>query len=339
MNLLEISDKELGDVFTQTALEMGLGSPTIIEKDFWLVQILQILFSDPEFKKNHVFKGGTSLSKCFNLIQRFSEDLDITISRDCLGFKETTEEVSQLPNKKRKKYFDALIEAAEKHVEKIAALLSKKIHGKAKRNGWQIYIDQNDKQTIIFEYPRTLSTTIYPEEAYVRPKILLEFGCRGEMHPVQESDITCYVEEVFSRIFGKTMVAVNALSPERTFWEKITLLHMLAHQDKNKPMPPRMARHYYDVYKLTKSNIVDQAIQNPSLLESVALHKLVYFRSKQASYETAKPGSLHLVPHEALLKLLKEDYVSMNEMFFGDIMSFDEIMETLMALENNLNNL
>lgn len=337
-NIFEVAITDLGDLFTQTALKMGMGLPSIIEKDYWLVKILQLLFSDENFSKNHVFKGGTSLSKCYGLIRRFSEDVDITISREHLGFNQRIEEVSTLGNKRRKRYFDELRNAAEQHVEKIAKSLSERIQQHTEYSNSQLYVDSQNKQQIIFEYPKSLALSMYPDDSYVKPKIVLEFGCRGDMAPSHSVNVTTYIETTFNEIFSKCHVLVNSLDPERTFWEKITLLHMLAHQSEDKPLQARMARHYYDVYMLSQSDVTDRAINNIQLLKAVATHKSIFFRSKQASYETAKPGSLKLVPNQLLLQQVESDYKAMEEMFFGEIVPFTKIARALEALENKLNN-
>lgn len=338
-NIYDVPRNELGDIFKQTALKVGMSSPSIIEKDFWLVKLLQLLFSNNIFIKHHVFKGGTSLSKCFGLIQRFSEDVDITISKALLGFHESIEEVSILGDKKRKRYFNELISAAVQHVKTIAFTLEKQLESRIDHADWQLYVDSNDKQQIIFEYPKSLEQSMYPDDAYVKPKILLEFGCRGALEPASLVNITTYIEQSFSEIFSSNKITVNALNPERTFWEKITLLHMLAHKSDDKPPQPRMARHYYDIYKLSKSEVIGTATKNIPLLESVATHKSIYFRSKQASYETAKPGSLKLVPNQRNLKALESDYNAMKDMFFQEKISFNDIFTEITLLEKNLNTL
>ena len=139
-NIHKVPKEDLGEIFTQTAFKMGMGLPSIVEKDFWLVKLLKLLFSDNDFLKHHVFKGGTSLSKCFGMIQRFSEDVDITISRKLLGFDKSIEEVSELSNKKRKRYFDELLSAAVKHVNKISHTLRERIQSQVEHPDWQVYI-------------------------------------------------------------------------------------------------------------------------------------------------------------------------------------------------------
>ncbi len=301
-DLLTLPKSDLEDIFTQTAIRKGIGDPMIIEKDFWVVRLLDFLFSDSEFFPHHVFKGGTSLSKCFGLIKRFSEDCDITVSKASLGFDEPIEEIEALGSKKRKRYFDALTSAANEHVLKITQFLSDKIGSVLGDDSWHMHIDPHDTQKIIFEYPRVLTSSLYPEDSYIKPKILLEFGARGEVHPSIKTKITTYVENEYSDIFSKNEIVVHALSPVRTFWEKITLLHMLSNQSDEKPLQTQMALHYYDVYQLTKSDVLQQAVDDIALLKSVALHKSVYFKSKQAAYETAVPGSLRLIPNDDRLK-------------------------------------
>ncbi len=338
-DIFELPVTDLNEIFIQTAFKMSLGSPTIIEKDYWVVWLLRCLFSENNFSKHHVFKGGTSLSKCFGLIQRFSEDLDITISKKALGLNETLEEVGQLGSKKRKKYFEHLASVANEHVDGIHQSLSEKIGSQLSGLEWNLYIDSDNKQNIIFEYPKALESTMYPDDSYVKPKILLEFGCRGELEPSSDTDIVTYIEEYYKDIFTGSTTSVKAMKPERTFWEKITLLHMLAHQAEDKKIQLRIARHYYDVYKLSTAGIAKNAITNLSLLDSVAAHKSIYFRSKQASYDTAKPGSLKLIPNQWLLKQINDDYLAMEDMFFGDVLSFDEIINEVTCLEDTINNL
>lgn len=336
-NLLSLAQKDLPDIFQQTAIEMGVGNPIIVEKDFWVVQLLNFLFSENDFFKNHVFKGGTSLSKCFGLIERFSEDCDITISKSFLGFQQTTQEIGELGDKRRKRYFEELDMATNAHVNKISKILTHKIASQFPGDHWKILIDEKNSQNIIFEYPKLLKPSFYPSDFYVKPKILLEFGCRGDLDPAIEINICTYIEYIYPAIFSKKSVPVNVLTPERTFWEKITLLHMLANQNDQKALQNKMARHYYDVYKLSHSEIAKSAMSNLDLLSSVALHKSVYYKSKQASYETAKPGTLKLIPNDFLLEHVENDYEAMKEMFFGEIVPFSDIVKSLTQLENKLN--
>ena len=335
--IADIPHKELPEIFNQASIQLAFGTPAIIEKDYWLVQIMKVLYSDSVFAKNHVFKGGTSLSKCYRLIRRFSEDLDITINRSFLGFNESTADVSGLGSKRRKRFFDDLSFATSSHIEELKENLVVQLNDCLGAKPWSLYLDGNDSQRIIVEYPRLLDKRFYPSQAYVAPRIILELGCRGDTYPRESKNINTYIEQAFPNIFRAEDVLVNTLKAERTFWEKITLLHMLAHQTESKALQPHMARHYYDVVTFYNSPLGEDAIASASLLETVTQHKAAWFRSKQASYDTAKLGSISLVPSAASLSKLMTDYASMNEMFFDEAVPFDDIMFSIRELEVKLN--
>ncbi len=338
MQTTTISVNDLPEIFNQTSIQLAFGTPAIIEKDYWLVKILKTLYSDSIFAMHHLFKGGTSLSKCYHCIRRFSEDVDITIDRRLLGFNETDNEVSELGSKNRKRYFEELIIKTDDHVNKIANELLVKLKNTSKKENWSVYIDKNDSQRVIVEYPKLLKESFYPASAYISPRIILEFGCRGDMFPKNNREVKTYIEEVFPNIKERSPVIVNTLQAERTFWEKITLLHMLAHQSDEVSLQTHIGRHYYDIHMLYQSEIGKSAAKDIKLLETVAFHKSVFFRSKQASYETAKPGSICLLPSEKKLKEIHDDYESMSEMFFDEVVSFDVILNSIQLLQSELNN-
>lgn len=337
MGHTEIAVKDLPEVFNQTAIQLAFGTPAIIEKDYWLVKILQILYEDSNFYKHHLFKGGTSLSKCYQCIERFSEDLDITIDRSLIGFNESDQEVAEFGSKRRKRYFDELSNKTNRYIVDLSQSLLEKIKDKFPDLGWNIYIDSSDSQRIIIEYPKLLNLDLYPKNAYVAPRIIFEFGCRGDMFPHNNRKIQTYIEQAFPNIGESNPIEINTLHAERTFWEKITLLHMLAHQPDDKPLQSHIARHYYDIHMLYQNTIGKNAIKDIALLQTVAFHKSVFFRSKQASYETAKPGSLLLTLSDVKLKYIREDYESMHEMFFSEIVPFDTILTTIELIQNDIN--
>ena len=336
-NLADVSIKDLPEIFNQATIEIPFGTASIIEKDFWLVQVLRILYQDDSFSKNHVFKGGTSLSKCYQLIRRFSEDLDITINRSVLGIDKTFDEIADLGSKSRKRFFEGLAKLANSHVEQIMKRLDLSLKSAFDDLRWNLYIDSNDAQRIIIEYPKMLDIAVYSPDAYVAPRIILEFGCRGDTHPQIKRTVRTYVEEALPNIFTPSAISVNTLSAERTFWEKITLLHMLAHKPEEKLFQSHMARHYYDIYMLNQSKTAESALNDIELLDRVAAHKSVFFKSAQASYETAKRGTLKLIPSSKHLKELEADYQSMSEMFFEGGVPFDLLIDNISKLEESLN--
>jgi hypothetical protein len=127
------------------------------------------------------------------------------------------------------------------------------------------------------------------------------------------------------------------MSVERTFWEKATLAHAEYHRPAEKPLPDRLSRHYADIHQLIQSGIAKEAIAQLSLLERVVQHKSLFFRSAWASYETARPGTLRIVPPPHRLAGLRDDYRKMQEMFFSAPPAFDVVLETLRGWESNFN--
>lgn len=201
-----------------------------------------------------------------------------------------------------------------------------------KREGWEIELDEydSDRQTILFHYPKTFDYI----GGYIKPSIRLEFGARGEGEPSQLRSIQPYVAEIFPQLFTQRSVEVPTLSVERTFWEKVTILHALYH---NLKQPNRLSRHYYDTYELAQKGIASSALQNPSLLEQVVRNKTLMFKEPGASYHMAQIGTLRLVPNEGLLPALKKDYKAMTEMFMGEAPPFDKLMASLNELETLIN--
>jgi hypothetical protein len=213
-------------------------------------------------------------------------------------------------------------------------------------DGWAIELDKADpdQQTILFYYPKVVDYGgLYGSggygsksdaESYIKPVIKLEFGARGEIEPHEEKNITPYVAEQFPQFFTKPSCSVRVLSAERTFWEKATILHALHHGTK---MRDRMSRHYYDLYMLAKKGVAKAALQNPALLERVVMNKSIMFSDNKASYETAVIGSLRLSPKAETLQELKRDYAAMEEMFTHAPPAWEEMMNTISAVEQEIN--
>jgi len=281
-----------------------------------------------------IFKGGTPLSKAYGLIGRFSEDIDLNLDRHDLGFNER-DPASAPSNKARKALLNELearaIEAISGSVKTALSDAMSETLGEPVLLG----VSDDDPQTLIFTYPASLPTTA--ALPYVRSSVRLEFGARSDHLPAEQRDIFPFVYEQFPDLFSEPGVSVKTLSAARTFWEKATILHMLAHRDTARPLGERMSRHYYDLAQLARSDTRPQALSNLALLEAVALHKSVFFRAARANYETARPPTLRLAPAPALEAALRSDYAQMAEMLFDAPEPFDAIVETIAALEAEIN--
>lgn len=209
-------------------------------------------------------------------------------------------------------------------------------------DGWSVALDPDDKdqQTLLFHYPRATVRGAADDGAeadeggYIKPRIKLEFGARGEGDPCETRPIVPYVAEEFPEELPDAATKVPTLAVTRTYWEKATILHALHHNSK---LRDGSSRHYYDLVMLDRSGVTEQAIENITLLASVVRNKQIMFADNSASYETAVPGTLRLRPTGEFAEGLKRDYAAMSDMFMAPAPSFDMLMEELAALEAKLN--
>ena len=321
------------EAFGQAAAELGIAK-AIVEKDFWVCWSLQHLFALPSFGDHLIFKGGTSLSKAYDVIHRFSEDVDLSLDRAQLGFSgDRDPELPDLSSSKRKSLLQDLQEAAKATVagpllEEINAVFSAILE-----QPFSLAIDEGDPQTVLFAYPSLRADS----DSYIQPVIRFEFGARGAQLPAEQRTIVTYIEQAFPDLPGLNAVDVRTLGIERTFWEKATILHMLFHQDAQKPLADRMSRHYYDMAQLIRHDAKARAMAGLDLLDEVGHYKSVFFKAAWARYEDAKPGSLRLLPNETLKTALRRDYAGMREMIMGDAPSFDDVLSTIARLEAEIN--
>lgn len=331
-----LSDKDKRAYFEVAAAELNV-MPQLIEKDFWVCWILKTLFSLPESGSHLTFKGGTSLSKCYDVIRRFSEDVDVSIERSFLSSEQAIEPKKQESNKENQRRLERLQLACQVKIsETIIPELKEKIGSiLPDKKEWKVELDPNDalKQTVLFTFPHALRNSM---ESYVKAAVKIEFGSRADHWPVENMTVTPYVANVSGDVTIEG-TSVRVLAAERTFWEKATILHMIYHYPKDKNVPPRMSRHYYDLFAMADSSVYKKSLEKISLLKHVSDHKSLFFKANWAHYEEAKPGSLRLVPPDDQISQLKTDYRQMQEMFFEDPPSFESIVEKLRGVEDKIN--
>jgi Nucleotidyl transferase AbiEii toxin, Type IV TA system len=319
--------------FEETAARRN-STTTAIEKDFWICWTLKHLFAleaIPELR----FKGGTSLSKVFGLIDRFSEDIDISINRAALGFSGERDPANpRLSGGKRKALREQLGAAIIGEVNaKILPKLRDRFKAVLGKQGWQLAPskDENEEMTLVFHYPHA-----FAYEEYLRPQIKIEFG-RGDQEPSEESSATPFVAEAFPDIFQEKSAAVVVLDRERTFWEKVTLLHAENHRPDPSKLKARMARHWSDVAVMSTADRFQDEKLSVELLAEVIRFKKIYFPANWAQYDRAVPGTLQIVPNESLQTILRRDYQQMQEMFPSKPLRFDEILARLEQLQQRIN--
>jgi len=310
----------------------------IVEKDFWVCWTLRRIFEVLQFRPHLIFKGGTSLSKVYRAIERFSEDVDLSLSRRDLGFADDRDpEQAGISKKEARRRLDALVAECQTAVrKKLVPELRRDFAAVLGNAGWLVELDSTDPQTVIFTYPFTDVSGANP---YVRPAIRLEMGARSDDWPAADAEITPYAAEAFPDLFTIRSCRVRTLSAERTFWEKATLLHAECHRPPDKPSRERLSRHYYDLYRLTQQPIAEQALVQRDLLERVIAHKSFFFAAAWAHYETARPGTFRLLPAADRVETLRRDYHDMETMIFGDAPGWDDIVRELKHLETKINSL
>jgi hypothetical protein len=324
--------------FTEAAARKGF-PPHVIEKDFWVCWTLKRLFSLKSIKGNLLFKGGTSLSKVYGLIQRFSEDIDVSIQRKSLGFTGEKDPANpELSKKASKRQDEALGEAAKSKIsEDVLPDLNQVIKDQTLPEDWTLRKDDTDSddQSLAFSYPRTAVTQ--DAAAYLRPSVKIEFGARSDHWPAEEKTISPYLSEALPDTLGDAQVEVKVMDARRTFWEKATILHQMAHLPDEKPFPGRYSRHYCDVADMISAQVGDQAASGDALLAAVVKHKQVFYRSAWSKYDTARRGTLRLLPPEGRISDLRKDLASMREMFFGEPPEIDSMLKILREWESNYN--
>lgn len=338
----KLPSTDRADLFVESAKQRAF-SVAVVEKDFWVCWTLKRLFTLVDPPAGLIFKGGTSLSKVFKAIERFSEDVDLSINRADLGFGGANDP-SEAPSKKKQQAgVEDLVAACQAMIRddllpRLTASFAESL-GSAPGSGWQIEIDpdEEDQQTVLFHYPAS-SRRGASEPSYVRPLVRLELGARGEHWPSVDAAVQAYAAEDFPAAFKVPSCQVTVAAAERTFWEKTTILHMWFHADAKKKLGDRQSRHYYDVARLYQGDIGKAAIRDTELLKAVSRHNGVYFARAWAKFDEAVPGSLRLVPPSSRIAELARDYQSMREeMIFGGAPTWDEIVDVLREVERQVN--
>ena len=318
-------DKDRSDLFKETASQMHTTN-AIVEKDFWVVWVLDKLFSDAKLSKILMFKGGTSLSKAFGLIERFSEDIDLILNWNLL----TEENPYDIRSKTQQSKFNKSInEKAQEYIkDELLPIVSNILKPNCKCK-----IKESNDFSIDIQYPALFN------DSALLPHILLEIGPLALWLPSDEFEITPFAAQKFPELFEQPICKVNTILAERTFWEKATILHQEANRAENKPIPLRHSRHYYDLARMASSGVKDKALADLELLKSVVEFKQRFYTSGWAKYEEAKVGTFKLLPPEFRHKELKNDYRAMQNMIFGERIEFEEIISVLKELELEINTL
>ena len=278
--------EERADVFAETAARKGLPD-AIIEKDFWVCWTLQQLFSIDALAGRLLFKGGTSLSKIFHAINRFSEDIDLAVDYVALGFSgEKDPRREDISKTKRSSILAEMMAACEGYIsdEFLTAFRARCEEILGAPETWSLGLSLGDPNTVEFRYPAASTKSL----EYLRPQVVLELGTHAEFVPHDRFTIRSFVAEEFPNLVAEGDAAVVALLAKRTFWEKATILHAQYHRPPDSLIPVRYSRHYYDVAMMADGPIRADALRDMDLLAQVVRHKETFI--PQAGHATTRHG-------------------------------------------------
>ena len=324
---LNLPDETKRRIFAETGRSLGF-LPFVVEKDWWVVHTLAVIYT-MDCVGSIVFNGGTSLSKGWNLIQRFSEDIDLALDREYLGFSGELEnsEVRRL----RRKSYDYLTETFTPELQKrfIEVGLTD-VAVKCRE------VPNHDQDPMVIEvyYPK-----LTEEDTYLKPGVLVEVGSRSLKEPFTERTFATMVAENYPRQpFADLPVTIPTVNPERTFLEKIFLLYEEFQKSPGKRRVDRLSRHLYDIEILSRTDYANIALTNPDLYNTIVAHRSKFSRISGVDFNNHSPDKISFMPPESVLPEWEADYNEMKEnMIYGDALTFSELIEKLNELQSRIN--
>jgi hypothetical protein len=336
--VIAVPPRERLDLFLTAGSRLGAPVGNI-EKDFWVCWTLNTLYHRlPKGGPRLLFKGGTSLSKAFGLIRRFSEDIDVTVFRDDLGQAASVEELQALSGKKRQARLDAIRDACRAYVagdlrNALAAALAEDTGGAGRV---EVDAEDPDGQTLLIWYPE-----VEPRDAgYVRPAVRIESGAKSALDPNQPALVQPYVANEAGGL-DLTVPEVTTIEPGRTFWDKVVIIHGLLRWFERRGVlrqeGQRISRHYYDLHCLLTSEAGQAALADKTLAKDCVAHARMFFNRPDFDLASARPGSFAIKPAPNMAEALRRDYANTKAMIFGTAPEFDTVMASMAALESAAN--
>jgi hypothetical protein len=300
----------------------------IIEKDWWAVQTLRLV-SQMDIGKHTVFKGGTSLSKAWGLIDRFSEDIDLAINREFFGF---SGDISRTQVGKLK-------DTSNKYITGEFLLSLRKVFDDAGIRDVRLSVvdekaPDDDPVKIEVAYP-----TVTEYSAYVQPRVLLEIGSRSMMEPATVRPFRSMIgQEYLNLPFADEDIHICCVNPERTFLEKLFLLHEEHQRPKEKMKIKGKSRHFYDIYRIAQTEYADKAIADKELYKSIVAHRERFSKLGGVDYTSHFPPNLNLIPPAELMQEWKKDYAEIQgQMIVGEYVVFERLIETVKQITERIN--
>lgn len=335
------NDRERQELFASTARRVGITEQSV-EKDLWVCWTLDALFHGRrEDAPRLLFKGGTSLSKAFGLISRFSEDIDITVFRQDLGEPVSVEDLEQLSGKKRNAKLDEIRAVCQQYLREelrpeLETLLFQAMgDNRDARAGVSLDDGDPDSQTLLVRYPTALAP-----DAYVRSDVRIECGAKSALDPHSNTTIRPYVADDLTDLDLKVTDVVT-IEPTRTFWDKVVIVHGLRgwfdNRGELRQEGQRISRHYYDLHVMTRTDTGERALADLELGAECVRHARIFFNRPPFNLDTAAPGRFALTPVDGMRDALRRDYEAMANMIIGPAPAFDDVIASITALERRLN--
>lgn len=291
-----------------------------IEKDWWVTQTLAIIFQ-LDVAEHLLFKGGTSLSKAWQLINRFSEDIDLALNREYLDFKSGLISKSQV-KKLREKSFEFVTTTFYKALQKA---FKEKGYTNVTFDFENLGDGDQDPVSILIYYP-----AVTEHSEYVLPRVKVELGSRSLIDPLSNCKIVSFIGEQFPKLpFADAPITIPCVNPERTYLEKLFLLHEEFQKPQDKIRVERLSRHLYDITKIYNSEHKEKAY-NQTLIVSIIEHRERFNGMRGVDYATLYPPNLNPIPPENFTKTWEADYKTMQtNMIPEDSPSFKELLKTV----------
>lgn len=327
-NWLTLSRERRIEILNQATELTGLPS-VAIEKDWWVTLALNATFSLP-YSKNIVFKGGTSLSKGWNLIERFSEDIDLAIDRKFFGF---DGDISKTQIKNLRKQSCEFISTI--FLYDLTKILTEwKAIDECKLIGQPVKDSDKDPQVIEIHYNSVIDTS-----KYLPQRVLIEVSSRSLMEPIEKRQVNSIINDIFpQQRFGTVPFAIPTVLPQRTFLEKIFLLHEEFSQESEKIRIDRLSRHLYDLEKLMDTKHGIEALKNTDLYNNIVAHREKFNPLRGLDYANHIPNKIKIIPPEGVVKDYERDYEAMTRfMIYGEPLKFDNLMKRILELQTRIN--
>jgi hypothetical protein len=314
-------------IFNQLAAKLKI-HPASIEKDWWVVRTLELILT-MDVSEFIVFKGGTSLSKAWNIIERFSEDVDLALDRSFLGYEEckTVKQVKKLRSSTRNYIYKDFIPGLQN------AFI------KAGYSDVEVKLNEEEGKNLEPVQISILYKSCTANSAYTNPYVKIEIGSRSLREPSTNKEFSSLVGEHFpDRPFADRQIIVSCVNPERTLLEKLFLLHEEFSKPEDKIKVDRLSRHLYDVEMLTRKGFLEIAIKEKELYNEIINHRQIYTKISEIDYNFHQPKTLNPLPPKAIMNSWKKDYQKMQEeMIHGDSLSFNELIERIAEIKNRIN--